>query len=118
MELVDETKRVATKPRPSVIVERRGLFAPDLDGTLEAALEQANRLQQGGLARSRRTEKGNDLAGPDGEVHAAQHLDRNFTLREAAPQIAGFEDRLTHSAAPAPDRYSQRPARGTAWRCK
>src|SRR5687767_15970807 len=116
VELVDEPHRVAAKRGAAIIVEARRLLTGDTDRTLEAAFEQADRLEQGRLARTRRPEQGDDLARLDGEADAAQHVDGDVALREGAPEVADVEDGLTHSAAPARGRSPPPGARGTRWR--
>ena len=62
VELVDEAEQVAAQPRAAVVVELGGFLAADPDRALEPALEQADRLEQGRLARARRPEQRDDLA--------------------------------------------------------
>ena len=63
MELVDEAERVAAQARCGRHRRASAASSPgDPDRALEAALEQADRLQQGRLARARRAEQRDDLA--------------------------------------------------------
>ena len=52
MELIHEAEELAPEPRSSVIVEPRCFLAAQPDRALKAPLEQANRLEEGGFARS------------------------------------------------------------------
>ena len=96
MELVDEAQRVAAQPGAAVIVEAGRFLAMDADRAFEAAFEETDRLEQGRLARARRAEQRDDLARVDVEVDAAQHVDGDSALLEAAPEAADGEDGLTH----------------------
>src|SRR5262245_11224921 len=52
VELIDESERVAAERRAAVVIERRSFLAGDPDRSLEAALEEADGLQQGRFARA------------------------------------------------------------------
>src|SRR5215211_7400002 len=86
MELVDEAEKLPPQAGTALVIELARFLACEADRTLEATLEQTDRLQQGRLARSRWPEKCNDLARSDLQVDAAQHFDRNVALREASSQ--------------------------------
>src|SRR5690606_7763435 len=86
VKLVDEAERVAPCRGALGIVEPARLAPPDPDRALEAALEQADRLQQGGLARTGGAEQRDDLAGADREIDPAPPFHRHPRLVEAAPQ--------------------------------
>ena len=62
MELIDEAEASRRSRVRPVVVELRRFLARDPDRAFEAALEQADRLQQGRLARTRRAEQRDDLA--------------------------------------------------------
>ncbi len=82
VELIDEAEPVAARPRCGRAVEQlRGFLAGDADRAVEPALEQADRLQQGRLARARRAEQRDDLAG----LHIADR-------RRAAPRSSRRPD--------------------------
>src|SRR5687768_9692369 len=100
MELIDEAQRLAPKLGARVIVELRSFAPREADRALEPAFEQPDRLQQGRLARPRRTEQSHDLARLDREVDSAKHLDGDVALRKAAPEAARLEDRLCHLILP------------------
>ena len=63
MELVDEAEQFAPQPGPAVIVEPRSFLAAKPDRALEAALEQADSLQERRLARTRGPKQRDDLTG-------------------------------------------------------
>ena len=52
VELIDEAEGIAAHPGAAVIVERRGFDPPMRIDPAEAAFEQADRLEQGRLARA------------------------------------------------------------------
>src|SRR5207248_2013844 len=116
VELINEAEELAAQARAALVVQCRRLLSVQLDRSLEPAFEQAHRLEQGRLARTRWAEQGHDLSGRDFEVHAAQHFDGDVALDEAAPEPSRDEDGLTHSAAPAPDRCSLLCRPDKAWR--
>ena len=106
VELVHEAQRFAPQPRAALVVEAGRFLARDPDRALEAAFEQAHRLEQRRLARARGAQQRDDLAWADLEIDAAQDVDGGVPLREAAAQ-AGDGQHLTHSAGPARDRCSR-----------
>jgi hypothetical protein len=125
MELVDETQELAPQPCPALVVQLRSLLAGETDRAFEPALEQPDGLQQRRLARARWTEQRDDFTGSDCQVHPAKDNNPGLALDEAALEIIGLEDGscrlarlqrrlLTHSVAPAPDRFSRpcAPGRG------
>ena len=57
------------------------------------ALQQTGDLEQGRLAGAARPDQGDDLAGADRQVDAAQHLEGTAGLLEPAPDADKFEDR-------------------------
>ena len=116
VELVDEAEIVAAQFGALAGRQLARLDAGDLDPAAKTALEQADRLQHRRLARARRPQQSDDLAGPDFKVHPAQHLDRHPALLKAAGEICQPDDRVTHSAAPRPDRCSPPCAQDTASR--
>ena len=115
VELVDEAELVAPHRGPGVGVERFDPLPVDCDRAAEPAFEQPDRLEHGRLARSARSEQGDDLAAGDGQVDAAQDVDRHPALDEAAAEVGDFED-VTHSGARSPDRCSPPSTPGTASR--
>src|SRR5204862_255836 len=102
----DETEPVAADDGALMRIELRRLRPGDADRTLEPAFEQPDRLEQGRLARAGGAEQRDDLARRNRQVNPAQYLDCFAALGEAAGETDRFEDRVTHSAAPAPDRCS------------
>src|SRR3546814_12773546 len=90
---------------PLAVLETRDIFPLDADYALESALEKPDRLQHRLLPRPRRPEQRDDRAAAQRRVDAAQHLDRNVALREAALQIDQFQRDIIHNAAPALGRY-------------
>ena len=99
--------------RPQVSVE---VAYGDLDLSSEAAFEQSDRLKHRRLTRSRRAEQPDDLARPYVEVYTAENVDLDPALLEAASEVDQADDHVTHSAAPAPDRYWPPSLPDTAWR--
>ena len=65
------------------------LIRPDMAAAGPGSDQAAERGQHGGLAGPVGTEEGGELAAPDLEVDAAQHLDPAV----AGPQPAGLEGR-------------------------
>ena len=104
MKLVDETQGVATQACAPIIVEPRGFLTIDHDGTIKAPLQQADRLEQRGLARTGRPQQRHNLSPAHRQVDAAQHVDRDTALGEAALE-AGHLQYVIHSTAPGRDRY-------------
>ena len=107
---------------------RRGEAAVRPSSSSSAASRPAMRIEPSNPPSSRPTACSRvDLPEPDGpssatispgcdvEVDAAQHLDGDVALGEAALEPAGLEDRLTHSAAPGPGRCwpPSAPGRGS-----
>ena len=90
VELVDEAEPVAADRGAPGGVELRRFLAGDADRALEPALEQADRLEQGRLARARGAEQRDDLARRDREVDAAQDVDRLPALGEGAREGGGL----------------------------
>ena len=84
VKLVDEAEQLAPEPRAAVVIELRSFLALKPEGTLKAAFEQTDRLEQGRLARARGSEQRHDLARRDRQVHAPQYLDSDVALGEAA----------------------------------
>jgi len=123
MELVDEAQEVAAEARAAIVVEVGSLFTAQPDRPFEASFEQTDRLEKRRFSRARRAEERNDLARRNRQVYAAQDIDRDRALREAALEIASDENRLTHSEAPGPDRCwppcrPGRASRGTTGRAQ
>ena len=123
MKLIDEAERVTAEVGPRIGVERGGFDTGNADRAFEPAFQQADRLKQSRLARSRRPHQGDDLPGQHVEIDAVEDVDGGVALREAAPQIGGLEDGLTHSAGPGPDRCwppstPGRVSRGTSARAR
>src|SRR4029079_2388270 len=106
VELVDEAEQVAAEARAALVVEFGGFLALEADRALETAFEQADRLEQGRLARTGWAEQSDDLARLDFEIDAAQLLESDVAVREAPLEVAGTQHRLTHNEAPARDRCS------------
>ena len=52
VELIDEAQRIAAQLRAAFVVEARGLASGEPDRAFESALEEPDRLEQGGLARA------------------------------------------------------------------
>src|SRR5690348_14409620 len=104
MELVHEPEQLAAQARAAIVVELGSFLALKLDRTFESSLEQADRLEQGGLAGAGGPQERYDFSGRHRQVDAAKHLDPNFALSEAALQVAGTQDGLTHSEGPEQDR--------------
>ena len=114
VELVDEAER-----------SRRRRVRPSSSSS--AASSPAIRIEPSNPPSSKPTAWSRvDLPEPEGpsratispgatEIDAAQHLDGDAGLGEAALEARGYEHRLTHSAAPAPDRCSppSRPDRAS-----
>jgi hypothetical protein len=107
VELVDEADLLAPRLGPRALIETRHILAIDADCAFETAFEQTDRLKHRRLARSRRTEQRDDLAALQRRIDAAQHVDGNVALCKAALQVDELQDDITHSAAPARDRYSR-----------
>src|SRR6185295_359008 len=103
MELIDEAEQVAAQAGSAVVVELCGFLPLELDRPGEAPFKQSDGLEQGRFARAGRSEERDNLARPDLEIDSAQDLDRDMALDEFALEVARDEDRVTHSAAPAPD---------------
>src|SRR5213076_27495 len=93
MKLIDEAEELTPQPRAALVVELGGFLTVQTDRSLESAFEQPHRLEQGRLARSRRTQQRDDLARRDLEIDPAQHLDGHVALDEAALESPSGEDR-------------------------
>ena len=116
VELVDEAEQLAAEPGTPFVVEPRSLMAIQPDGAGEASFEQADRLEHGRFARARGPEKRDDLARSNLEIDSAKHFDGDVALGEAALQPRRLQDRLTHSAGPAPGRCWLPSTPGRWWR--
>src|SRR3546814_10909849 len=64
------------------------------DRSVEAAFEQADRLEHGRLARARRAQQRHDLAVPHREVDAAKHFDDARPLPKAEIGRASCRERV------------------------
>jgi len=84
MELVNEAEMLAPEGRPPGGILGRGIDSCDLDLAAETALEQADRLQHGRLARARGAEQGHDLTRAHFEIDPLEHVDPHAALLEAA----------------------------------
>src|SRR3546814_11119009 len=91
MELIDEADLLAPRLRPLALFEARDILAIDADRTAESAFAQADCLQHRRLAPPRRAEQRDDLAAPQRRVDAAQHLDRDLALTDAAVQFDPYQ---------------------------
>ena len=118
MELIDEAEMIAAQHGARARVRFFRRMTPNNDLAAEAPLEQADRLEQRRLARSRRPKQRDDLARADREVDPAQHVDPLAALLEAAGKLLELDHRfhahITHNAAPARDRCSPPSTRGRA----
>ncbi|PAV70332.1 hypothetical protein WR25_25236 [Diploscapter pachys] len=111
VELIDKAQMIAAHHGAAMRIELRRFGAGNPDRSFEPALQQAHRLQQRRLARTRRPDQRDDLARRHGQVDPAQDVDRLAALREAARQPSGFEDRLEQlriHAAPVADHRTRR----------
>ena len=71
-----------------VLVERLEVGAGDVDRAAGRALEPGQHRHQRALARARGAEQRERLAGGDGQVDAAEDLDRRVAFAESEPEIA------------------------------
>ncbi len=118
MELIDEADFGAPERRALVVVHRRGRGAADRHLAGVGPLQQPRQMQERRLARSRRGDQRDRLAGREREARAIQDLDRRLPAPIAAfdaiEHEGGNARRLIHTAAPPPDRASPR-ARRDRW---
>ena len=115
MELIDEAEMVAAQQRAGMCVAFLGPLAGNRDLAAETAFQQPDRLKQRGLARTGGPQQRHDLARHDRQIDAAQHVDPDPALFEAAGQAAQMEDGVIHSATPGPDRCSTPSRPDKAW---
>ncbi|MNF61755.1 hypothetical protein D3C84_434150 [compost metagenome] len=72
--LEDEAERLAAQPGELVVVEVGDVLAGETVAAFAGAVQAAEDVHQGGFARARGADDGDELAGADGQGHAAQHL--------------------------------------------
>src|SRR5258706_8819524 len=127
MELIDEADLGAAEARALGIRERGRRNLVDIDFAAIRMLEQARDVQERRLAGAGRRHQRNRLARPDGELGAFEDVERDVALAivpvdlvqkedrwffaavcDAGPRPPLGANRLTHSAAPRPDRGAPR----------
>ena len=84
MELVDEADPLAPKAGAAPVVHVGRRLAADVDLAAVRLLQQARDVEQGRLARAGGRDEGDGLARPQGEVGAAQDVERGLALPVAA----------------------------------
>ena len=67
------------QPGAGALVELAHVLTVDADFARGRTLQQAGSVKQGGLARARRPDQADDLAGHDVEIDALENLDRRRT---------------------------------------
>src|SRR5262249_24066929 len=127
MELIDEADLGAANARALGIRERRGRNLIDVDFAAIGMLEQARDVQERRLAGAGGRYQRHGLARPNGELGAFEDLERDVALAIVPVDLVQEEDRrlfiaapdadlrprlgadrVTHSAAPRPDRGAPR----------
>src|SRR5258707_4686087 len=127
MELIDEADLGAAEARALGIRERGRRNLVDIDFAAIRMLKQARDVQERRLAGTGRRHQRNGLARPDGELGAFEDVERDVALAIVPVDLVQKEDRwffaavcdaglrppfganrLTHNAAPRPDRGAPR----------
>ncbi len=91
--LEHEAEGLAPQARERVAVERGDVLAHEAVGAAGGAVEAAEEVHQRGLARTRGTHDGDELAGVDGEVDAVQDAGLDLAIGEAARDAPEFDER-------------------------
>lgn len=104
VELIDETDIAATDGRAGPIVQITRRLSPHPHFAGIRTLQQSGRMQQGGLAGAGRSDKPDNLARCQRQAGAPQHGQLAGLGHIGAFDGVEFEDEITHSAAPPPDR--------------
>src|SRR4051812_1457909 len=124
VKLVDEADLGAADTGALGIRERRGGGAVDIDLAVFGMLQQAGDMQQRRFAGAGRRDQRNRLAGPDRKLRTTQNVERGRPLRVATLDrvqedrgllLAGSRARVTHNAAPRPDRPARPATKDRAW---
>src|SRR5690606_20438823 len=89
-------------------------LADDLDLARLRRFQQAAEMQKRGFAGPRRRHERHQFTAIDGEVGSFEHVHHALALAIVAVHAGKAQMRLTHSAAPPPDRIAP-PARPDRW---
>ena len=77
--LEDEAQAPGAQPRELRVRHGRGVIPGDADHAAAGPFQGAHHMEQGALARSRRTHDGDQVALVDAQVDAGQGHDRGFS---------------------------------------